>query len=35
MLKETINNVPGFNVEYFDIVDDTELIPVTVKVRNE
>jgi pantoate--beta-alanine ligase len=23
-----INNVPGFNIEYFDIVDDTELVPV-------
>jgi pantoate--beta-alanine ligase len=24
---ESINNVPGFNSEYFEIVDDTELIP--------
>ena len=28
---ETINKVPGFDVEYYDIVDDTELIPVSVK----
>jgi pantoate--beta-alanine ligase len=27
-VSDTINNVPGFNVEYYDIVDDTELIPV-------
>jgi pantoate--beta-alanine ligase len=27
-VKDTINNIPGFVVEYFDIVDDTELIPV-------
>jgi pantoate--beta-alanine ligase len=27
-VSETINRVPGFNVEYFDIVDDTELVPV-------
>ncbi|HBH82888.1 MAG: pantoate--beta-alanine ligase [Bacteroidetes bacterium GWE2_41_25] len=28
-----INNVPGFDIEYFDIADDTELIPVSS--RNE
>jgi pantoate--beta-alanine ligase len=27
----TINMTPGFNVEYFDIVDDTELVPVNKK----
>jgi pantoate--beta-alanine ligase len=27
-VEKTINNVPGFKVEYFEIVDDTELIPV-------
>jgi pantoate--beta-alanine ligase len=30
-VKETINKVSGFDVEYYDIVDDTELIPVSVK----
>lgn len=30
-VKETINKVPGFDVEYYDIADDTELIPVSVK----
>jgi pantoate--beta-alanine ligase len=30
-VKETINGVPGFDVEYYDIVDDTELIPVSFK----
>jgi pantoate--beta-alanine ligase len=30
-VKDSINNLPGFNVEYFEIVDDTELIPVTIK----
>jgi pantoate--beta-alanine ligase len=28
---DTINKVPGFDVEYYDIADDTELIPVSVK----
>jgi pantoate--beta-alanine ligase len=27
-VKNSINSIPGFSVEYFDIVDDTELIPV-------
>jgi pantoate--beta-alanine ligase len=27
-VSDTINNRPGFKVEYYDIVDDTELIPV-------
>jgi pantoate--beta-alanine ligase len=27
-VSESINRIPGFNVEYFEIVDDTELIPV-------
>ena len=30
-VNDNINNVPGFNVEYFDIVDDTQLIPVFSK----
>jgi pantoate--beta-alanine ligase len=30
-VKQTINRVPGFEVEYYDIVDDTELIPVAHK----
>ena len=30
-VRETINRVPGFAVEYYDIVDDTELIPVSFK----
>ena len=28
-VETSINNVEGFKVEYFDIVDDTELIPVS------
>jgi pantoate--beta-alanine ligase len=28
-IENSINNAPGFKVEYFDIVDDTELIPVS------
>ena len=32
-VQNNINNVKGFNVEYFEIVDDTELIP--VNARNE
>ena len=27
-VENSINNVPGFKLEYFDIVDDNELIPV-------
>ena len=27
-VENSINNVPGFKIEYFDIVDDNELIPV-------
>lgn len=30
-VEDTINRVPGFLVEYYDIVDDIELIPVSVK----
>jgi len=30
-VRETINKVPGFDVEYYDIADDTELIPVSVR----
>jgi pantoate--beta-alanine ligase len=32
-VKSNINNVPGFSVEYFDIVDDSELIPVFSKAE--
>jgi pantoate--beta-alanine ligase len=28
-VKKSINDVPGFKMEYFDIVDDTELVPVS------
>jgi pantoate--beta-alanine ligase len=28
-VENSINNIQGFNVEYFDIVDDTDLIPVS------
>jgi pantoate--beta-alanine ligase len=30
-VRESINKVPGFRVEYFEIVDDTELIPLNSK----
>jgi pantoate--beta-alanine ligase len=30
-VRNSINNVPGFKVEYFEIVDDTELIPLSTK----
>jgi pantoate--beta-alanine ligase len=30
-VKNSINRIPSFNVEYFEIVDDIELIPVTEK----
>lgn len=30
-VKKMINNVPGFDVEYFDIVDDADLLPVNYK----
>ncbi len=30
-VDNSLNNIPGFNVEYFEIVDDTELIPVSKK----
>ena len=30
-VRDTINIVPGLDVEYYDIVDDTELIPVSSK----
>jgi pantoate--beta-alanine ligase len=28
-VEEQINNLPGFGIEYFDIADDTELMPVS------
>jgi pantoate--beta-alanine ligase len=30
-VRDSINRIPGFDVEYYDIVDDTELIPVLSK----
>ena len=33
-VKKMINSVPGFDVEYFDIADDTELLPVKLKTEN-
>jgi pantoate--beta-alanine ligase len=30
-VKKMINSVPGFDIEYFDIADDTKLIPVNSK----
>jgi pantoate--beta-alanine ligase len=30
-VEKQINNVPGFDIEYFDIADDTELEPVSFK----
>ncbi|MBK8881248.1 MAG: pantoate--beta-alanine ligase [Bacteroidales bacterium] len=30
-VMESINRIPGFDVEYYDIVDDTELVPVSLK----
>jgi len=30
-VENSINRIAGFNVEYFEIVDDTELVPVTEK----
>jgi len=32
-VENSINNVPGFHVEYFEIVDDTELLPVSKKAE--
>jgi len=32
-VRESINKVPGFRVEYFEIVDDTELIPLSSKAE--
>jgi len=32
-VEKSINNIPGFNIEYFEIVDDIELMP--VKNKNE
>jgi len=31
IVENSINNVPGYNVEYFEIVDDTELISLSKK----
>jgi Panthothenate synthetase len=31
LVANSINNIPGFQVEYFDIVDDIELIPLNTK----
>jgi len=32
-VENSINRIAGFNVEYFEIVDDTELVPVTEKAE--
>jgi pantoate--beta-alanine ligase len=32
-VKNSINRIPGFNVEYFEIVDDIDLIPVIKKAE--
>jgi len=31
IVENSINNVPGYNVEYFEIVDDTELVSLSKK----
>ncbi len=31
LVKSTINKTPDFNVEYFEIADDVELVPVRQK----
>jgi pantoate--beta-alanine ligase len=33
IVRDSINNVPGFKVEYFEIVDDTDLIPLNTKTE--
>jgi pantoate--beta-alanine ligase len=30
-VRDSINKIPGFDVEYYDIVDDAELVPVSSK----
>jgi pantoate--beta-alanine ligase len=30
-VENSINRIPEFSVEYFEIVDDTELIPLSTK----
>jgi pantoate--beta-alanine ligase len=30
-VRDSISNVPGFKVEYFEIVDDIDLIPLSTK----
>ncbi len=32
-LRNSINSTPGFQIEYFEIVDDTELMPVNDKIE--
>lgn len=32
-VRKMINDVPGFEIEYFDIADDTELMPVNYKTE--
>jgi len=32
-VTDTINKVPGFSVEYFEIADDRELIPLKEKAE--
>ena len=33
VVRKNKQTVPGFSVEYFEIVDDTELIPVSTKAE--
>jgi pantoate--beta-alanine ligase len=32
-VRDSINNVPGFKIEYFEIVDDIDLIPLKTKTE--
>lgn len=32
-VEKSINFIPGFKIEYFEIVDDTELIPVNIRAE--
>ena len=34
-VSERINNLPGFSIEYFEIVDDKDLIPVSTRAEME
>jgi pantoate--beta-alanine ligase len=32
-VRDSINKVPGFKIEYFEIVDDIDLIPLKTKTE--